>query len=296
MSSPALPLPVMVAFAHASVQCLADDHSLNLLHIKGPALDQAIARGRDGGERRRTSGDADVLVRPDQVRRFMDLVRRQGWELVINFPDGSAFEHAATMRHPKLGYLDVHRSFPGFRVDAADAFEVLWASRKVADIGGYPCPVPEAAGQRLMLMLHAARSGTQIGRDVGAAWDSADPTERLAVEALATRLKARVALAAALGRLDDMLDDPDHDLWQQLSGGRTSLFKLWLARVRAARGLRQKVATGLGAFLPKPGRLTQRLGRPPTTGELVAATGRRVHLALRELARMARSRLNRTRR
>ena len=38
MSSPALPLPVMVAFAHASVQCLADDHSLNLLHIKGQPL------------------------------------------------------------------------------------------------------------------------------------------------------------------------------------------------------------------------------------------------------------------
>ena len=115
-----MPWSVGIRFTHASLQVLADDHGIDLLHIKGPAVDDSLlevqpgdASPRGGPVERvaRQSIDADVLVRPAHVERLLDVMHRHGWTMKYRFEDGSAFEHAATLMHPFLAPVDVHRRF-----------------------------------------------------------------------------------------------------------------------------------------------------------------------------------------
>lgn len=286
--APALPLPVMVAFTHAAMQVLAEDAGLDVLHVKGPALDRAIVQPPEGPARR-GSADADILVRPAQVRAFEARLRATGWLRIIDFADGSAFQHAATWSHPKLGYLDLHRRFPGIGLADAEAFERLWAERKSVPIAGYPCAVPTDIAQRLLLILHAARNAAEP-QDVRLAWGQADEATRGQVQALAADLEAGVALAAATGSLDHYTGAADHDLWAQLSGGRTSLLTLLLARIRAAPTLRQGIWQAVRSVLPNARRMEVRLGRPPTRREWLLELGDRLGTGARDIGRAVRRR------
>src|SRR6188474_529338 len=107
-----MPPAVGIRFAHAALQVLAEENGIDLLHIKGPAVDHSLLEAREpvagdveiADEARlvvsRASIDADVLVRPAHVDRLFDVVHRHGWTTKYRFEDGSAFEHAATLVHP----------------------------------------------------------------------------------------------------------------------------------------------------------------------------------------------------
>ena len=76
--------------------------------------------------------DADVLVRPSQVRRFVRVLEGAGWQRRSRFHTGSPFGHAQTYWHDHLGYADVHRFFPGlgqgddtFEAGIPESFNVL---------------------------------------------------------------------------------------------------------------------------------------------------------------------------
>ena len=122
-------------FAHAVAQSLADDHGLDVLHIKGPAVDERLAaitpdsweEDQRSAVGKRRSTDADVLVRPEQTKRLIDVMVDHGWELRYGFNDGSPFAHAATLEHSLFGYVDLHRRFPGLEVPPQVAFERLWS-------------------------------------------------------------------------------------------------------------------------------------------------------------------------
>ncbi|MBK9697990.1 MAG: nucleotidyltransferase family protein [Propionibacteriaceae bacterium] len=164
--SPAVPLSVRVMLGHAAVQRVADLHAVDILHLKGFALDDTVSwAGRVGS-------DVDVLVRPDHVGRFLDALSASGWNLSIGFEAGSPFGHAATLLHDVWGYVDVHRLYPGITMSPAAAFDILWGERGESEIAGARCPVPSLAGQAVILVLHAARSEDKARglRDVDAAW------------------------------------------------------------------------------------------------------------------------------
>ena len=116
MTTATLPQYVRVSFAHAVVQSLATDRGLDVLHIKGPALDHSLTGVDEGtnGEpvwskaARPVSSDADVLVRPSHVPDLMATLQRHGWRVLYGFNDGSPFAHASTLQLPLLGYVDVH--------------------------------------------------------------------------------------------------------------------------------------------------------------------------------------------
>ena len=93
------------------------------------------------GRRGRWPGTASTPT-CSSVERLFEVMHRHRWTTAYHFADGSAFEHAATLTHPVLPQADVHRRFPGIGVDAATAFERLWAERHTALIAGTPCPVP----------------------------------------------------------------------------------------------------------------------------------------------------------
>lgn len=272
-----MPWSVGIRFAHAAVQVLADDHGVDLLHIKGPAVDASLL------DHERQSIDADVLVRPAHVERLIAAMHEHGWRTQYRFEDGSAFEHASTLVHPVLAPVDVHRRFPGIDADADVAFDRFWEDRHVADLAGVPCAVPSVATQRLLLIIHAARAGRLRHGDIGRAWGAASEGERAAVAEIADAVGAGVALAAGTGRLDEHVGARSYALWRVLSTGDPSRAHLWVARVRAAPTRRAALRTAVRLLVPNRQRMEVSLGRPPTKREVVAAYFSRSRRGAREI-------------
>lgn len=258
-----VPLQVRVSMAHAVAQRVAELHGLDLLHIKGPALDPSLTwRGRVGT-------DADVLVRPDHLRVLLDVLARSGWRTHSRFDTGSPFGHSTTLIHRDFGYLDIHRFFPGVGLSSAAAFERLWQNRETRIIAGLSCPVPSVPAQAVIAVLHAARSGgtARSAADVDMAWTRADAALRTQVLALVTELKADVAFAAGTGRLEQFRGARDYDLWRVVSRGGTRVEE-WVARVRAAPTPTAAARVALRAVLVNTEHLGHRLGREPTRIEV----------------------------
>ncbi len=299
-----MPARVGVQFSHACLQVLADDHGVDLLHIKGPAVDETLldrktVQDPDTQESveetiPRSSVDADVLVRPSHVTRLIEAMSRHGWRMAFDFVDGSAFEHASTWEHPSFEHVDVHRQFPGIGLDREAAFDILWRARHATLIAGLSCPVPDTTAQRLILILHAVRGGELQHSDIANSWTRASDEQRRDVERLAADLHAQVALAAATGHLDDYRDAREYDLWKVLSTGDRSRTRLWLARVKAQPTPAAGIRMGLKLVLPNRNRMAQRLGRRPTTGELASEYLQATRTAAGELGKLVRAGWRRT--
>lgn len=250
-----VPLAVRVELCHAALQHLADRTGADLLHIKGVAADPRW-RSAGGGT------DADVLVRPSHVRRFVAAVEAHGWRRRSRFRTGSPFGHAQTYWHDHLGYADLHRFFPGMGQDEA-TFEVLWAEREVVELGGVRCPVPSRPAQALVHLLNQTRNA-RPSDPVGSRDALADE-----VRALVPRVGAEVAYAAALGELDRVRHRREHDLWRAITTG-SGRVEEWRARVKAQPTLAGKVMTVLRAPLVNTDHLANTRGRPPSTVEVAA--------------------------
>lgn len=286
-----MPIDIGVRFAHAAVQTLASDEDLDVLHIKGPAISPLVlsasatpaTEGRALWLRQRTSFDADVLVRPSHAERLLSVMTEHGWSVKFRFADGSAFEHAATLVHPMLAPVDVHRNFPGFGLAPERVFDELWRDRSVQRIAAVSCPVPAVDVQRLMLIVHAARSGDLGSADIARSWTHASPSERDAVRALACRLDAEVALAAGTGELDAYRHRREYRLWKSLSSG-SSRSGLWLGWVQAQPSRRRRAEVGLRLIFPRTGRMGSTLGHSPSPWEYVVALLRPLRRDLRSAA------------
>jgi hypothetical protein len=252
-------LAVRVELAHAALQHLADLNGVDLLHVKGIAFDPRWRSRAEGGS------DADVLVRPSQVRRFVRVLEGAGWQRRSRFHTGSPFGHAQTYWHDHLGYADVHRFFPGLGQDDA-TFDVLWARREHAELACVTCPVPDRTGQALIFAVNDVRSGHRSvpGRVV----DLGDADLVRGVEALVPLVRAEVAWAAVNDRLDTVRDRREHDLWHAVTrqAGRV---QEWRARVRAEATLSGKVLTVLRAPLVNTEHLANTRGHRPSVVEVV---------------------------
>lgn len=266
-----------LALGHAAVQVVADAAGIRILHIKGIALDSRLVWPG------RTSTDVDVLVEPLRSGELVHLLLSRGWELCGGFATSSAFEHSATLHHEYWGYLDVHRAFPGPTVPPTVVFDSLWADRRVWTAAAASGHIPCLPAQRLLLLLHAARSGQSDRgrRDVAAAWEEADEEDRVVVRALANRLGAEVALAAALGELDQWSHRREHDLWRVVSQGGTRVEE-WRARIKAAPNLRGKLRVASRSIVVNIDHLAMVRGHHPTRREVVVEFFARPGRGIRE--------------
>ncbi|MEO5664396.1 MAG: nucleotidyltransferase family protein [Nocardioides sp.] len=255
-----MPTAARVHLAHAVVQHLAGTAGVELLHLKGPAVSDGL---RDP---LRTSSDVDVLVRPSHLARLIHVLEAHGWERRTDFATGSPFAHAANWWHDNWGWVDVHVAWPGARIPAETVFDTLAAPRSTKAIAHVECPVPDRTGQRLVLLLHAARSPGTSDKDW--AWDRATDDEKAAVRALAAELDAQVALAGALGELHLHTDDPDHQLWLHFSEGNGDRISEWRARLSATRGTRARLRLALDLARVNRDHLRLELGREPTRGDV----------------------------
>lgn len=264
MRAAGVPLAIRVAVAHAAVQHVAAANGIDILHIKGPALDpEIIWEGRHGT-------DADVLVRASESPAIVDALQREGWELRSRFENSSAFQHSATLWHDLWGYVDVHRRFPGIALDPDMAFARLWADHGDKLIADVSCAVPSQAGQILIVLLHAAREGgsPRSIADVKAAWEDAPADRQAQVRALVEELEANVAFAAATGTLEDYRKSRDYDLWAVSLRGGTRLQE-WKARIKAAPTVREALRLALRAPLVNTDHLAMVRGHEPSRIEIV---------------------------
>ncbi len=298
-----IPVGLRVHLTHAAIQAVADGCGADLLHIKGPAVHPALRPVRDTLDEQgdpvavpvpRLSTDADVLVRPRHVAALMAALAQHGWSTVTTFETGSAFEHAASLWHTALGWVDVHRIFPGITADPDAAFDELWRDRSEALIAHRACPVPSLTAQRLVLLLHAARGGGPLHPDVALAWPADDEAACDEVRRLATTLRAEVGLAAALGDLDAHADAPDHDLWQHFADGDASRSREWLARWKATRTPAGRLRLLGLAVRVNTDHLAMQLNRRPTRAEVARAYVARLGTFSRELRDELRRRTDRS--
>lgn len=225
---PTVPVALRVHLAHATVQAIADEVGADILHIKGPAVDPSLR------PERRASVDADVLVRPAHLKRFLAGLKRHGWQQVTTLRSGGLVEHSTNWYHGELGQMDVHVRFPGIQVEAERAFERLWQDRAAQEIGQRSCIVPGLVAQRLILLLHAARDLARYSDEVRAAWERSAQGKRAEVLALARDMGAEVALAAATGRLEQFTDRPEYALWRLYVDG--TITTAGFRRIRAEVG------------------------------------------------------------
>lgn len=293
-----MPLVAGVPLAAATLQVIAEDAGVDLLHIKGASVDPMLLQQADVTDPEtgevvtrpvpRASVDADALVRPSHVRRFFAALAAHRWEMVYRFEDGSAFEHASTWIRPGVCHADIHRSFPGIGLSDEAAFDILWADQHLMTIAGLPCRVPSVTAQRLILILHAVRGADLTSVDIERAWGVASADERRQVDELAARLRAEVALAAATGRLEQHRSARDYLLWRTLSTGDPSRTMLWLARVKAQPNPARALRMAFHLVAPKEGRLQRDLGHKPGAVEVARAWGVQLGLVAAEVGRLLR--------
>lgn len=229
---PTLPVTLRVHLAHATLQAIADSSGADVLHIKGPALDPSLrapvsdddavppeSPGRPG---RRSSVDADILVRPSHMQRYMAALRVHGWQQVTPYLDSGLVQHSTDWYHPELGATDLHGRFPGIQIRPEDAFDRLWRQHGEVCVAHRRCAVPSVDAQRLILLLHAARDPGRRSEDVRRAWGEVSDGERAAIRVLAAELKAEVGLAAAIGELETFRDRPEYALWRLYADGESA--------------------------------------------------------------------------
>jgi hypothetical protein len=253
-----------LAFAHAALQVIADHARIDILHIKGVAVDPSIRAGSGSGS------DADVLVRPSHVPALLEQLHRRGWQHYIDFESGSPFGHAATFFHHCWGFGDIHRNFPGIGLNAEEAFEQLWSARTARPLAGVSCAVPSRAAQVLIMVLNAARSGGSSNRMalVRTAWDGMAPELREQVVALVSNMRAEVAFSAGLDELEQYRGRRDYLLWKVASQGGTRLEE-WAARVWAAPTPLAALELALRATLVNTEHLAIRIGHRPSRLEVL---------------------------
>lgn len=267
-----VPVRVRIHLAHATVQAIADEARADVLHIKGPTAHESLR------PKRRSSVDADVLVRPAHLDGFLQGLKNNGWTQMTMMRSGGLVEHSTNWFHPQLGQMDVHIRFPGIQVDAGTAFDALWRDRQAVRVAQRNCTVPGLTAQRLILLLHAARGLSRHGDDVHHSWEEASRTDREAVVAMAEELRAQVALAAATGLLDEYRDQPEYDLWRLYVDETITKagFKRIAAEIKAAPdGISHPrlrvIRYALGAFSSMPRRVSNVTGRRASLKEVASA-------------------------
>lgn len=133
-----------------------------VLLLKGPAFDLAAPRK----DRRRLSGDLDILVRRSDLPRTLSLLVARGW----GKPDYS-FEHAMqyvrvrpgiNLAHRQGGDIDVHHQPIHLRWTSDRALERLWRRARPASFGGRNIYIPSDADLLCISASHGLRRKGEV--------------------------------------------------------------------------------------------------------------------------------------
>lgn len=266
-----IPLDVRIRLAHGMVDHVLSTAGINALHFKGYAAANIFPAGR-------TSTDVDVIVDPTHQRAALTALENAGWTLVTSYTQGSIFQHAASLWHHHLGYVDVHRMVPGFSATPQEVFDILWPQRTTVHIAHYPCPSPAALDHILLILLHTARDPHRGIHDASTIWATLDDTDKKHLRRRVLTLGAETPWKVATN--EDLGAHPDQvRLWTVLQRGadRTTLLH---ARMHAAHNLVDKTRLIASALTVNRGHLRISLGRTPTACDYAAEYRARIASAL----------------
>ncbi|MDO4916748.1 MAG: nucleotidyltransferase family protein [Rothia sp. (in: high G+C Gram-positive bacteria)] len=257
-----IPLKARITLSHAHLQHLANVNKIDILHIKGYAFGAEVYRPG------RTSTDADILVRPAHVARFMHVLKDEGWQILTTFESGSVFEHASTIYHPAWGLTDVHRYFPGLGYyHQKHAFDLLWDARRTKEIANFLCQVPSLIDCRNIVVVHGARSSVRgIHPDVGYLLQKLDSQDWEAMRTRILEFDSEIAFDAALGEIDKHKDDRQYLFWKSFADTLPAPTQ-WLGRLQRAEGWRMRAKIILKILMVNEDHLTMDLGHTPTRAE-----------------------------
>ncbi|MBM7051399.1 nucleotidyltransferase family protein [Rothia sp. ZJ1223] len=258
-----VPLKARITLSHAHLQHLANLKYVDVLHVKGYAF------GTDTYPANRTSSDVDLLVRPDHVETFIEVLIDNNWSVMTSFETGSDYHHAMTVYHPTWGLADIHRYFPGLDESPAVSFEKLWSQRRIKPLSNFPCPTLSIVDARILVYVHSARSTSPLKTDVRYLEDRLLSSEKEEMQQRVKELNAELAFAAATGRLDEFVHHRDYLFWKTASEPSPETLR-WYARVKTARGLGAKVQTIINIFRVNKDHLAMELGHTPSRAEVRA--------------------------
>lgn len=258
---PSLDLEVRIRLAHARITHVLDRAGIRGLHLKGYATEPGVYTDH------RRSSDVDLLVPPADADAVIALLGSHGWEPVATFSQGSIFQHAATLWHDQLGYVDVHRLFPGLGASPEAAFDALWSEHIHLVIAGRSVPVPSPRHQRLVVIVHAARDPFRGGLDVRHIRESLPAESWAALREEAHRLDAGAAWHVATGEAADGVDARQLTLFEALHESQSGL-ELFRTRWQSAATVRERAVLVAHTIPVNRPHLQMRLGRPVTRADL----------------------------
>jgi hypothetical protein len=166
----------------------------------------------------RPMSDFDILVRPEGVRRVIEVLEGKRWSRRRGppFTDGFFTVHYGwPFRHVSGAELDLH----WYLLDqscAPDADAELWPAARAVEVGGYPVRVLNPADQ----LLHVCVHGAEWDRVPNLRWvadavvilkQSADDVDWSRLVSQAKRHGVVVPMQATLGYLRDRFDAPVPD-------------------------------------------------------------------------------------
>lgn len=188
-----------VLLATALVDHVAASAGLPALFIKGPGA------GMMGLRENHVSADVDVLVRPEQLDRMVELLGGRGW---LERPSGVSvvrrYSHSRTLYHPQWNCdIDVHDRFPGMEALPGCGFDTLWRDRHYLVMAARSVPVPSIPGAVIFQALHSLRAmdNPRHEREYAGLLQRVDVTMHQDIADLSVELRATAALKPLLDDL-----------------------------------------------------------------------------------------------
>lgn len=188
-----------VLLATALVDYVAASANLPVLFIKGPGANMM------GLRENHVSADVDALVRPEDLKRMVELLGARGW---LERPSGAAvvrrYLHSRTLYHPQWNSdIDVHDRFPGMEAPPERAFDTLWRDRQYLIMATRSVPVPSVAAAIIFQALHSLRAieEPRHQREYSGLLQRVDATMHQDILLLSMELRATAALKPLLDDL-----------------------------------------------------------------------------------------------
>jgi hypothetical protein len=188
-----------VLLATALVDYVAASADLQVLFIKGPAATMM------GLRENHVSADVDVLVRPEDLDRIVELLGARGW---LERPSGVSvvrrYSHSRTLYHPQWNCdIDVHDRFPGIEASPGRAFDTLWLGRQYLVMAAKSVAVPSVPAAVIFQALHSLRAMDELRHQLeySGLLERVDSSMHQDVLDLAVELKATAALQPLLDDL-----------------------------------------------------------------------------------------------
>lgn len=280
-----------------------DGAGLHPILLKGPSITMWLY----GDGRNRSYGDTDLLVPPGEVAAAEDVLARLGFHPPLRFEDGPHGwkpDGLPWVRRADGATVDLHREFPGARVDAATAWDAVFLTATTMQVGGIAVRILDEPARALMLGLHAARHGASEPKpleDLERGLALVPKSSWLEAVRLAHVLGAEARLGAGLRllergvRLADELDLPKTcDAEYVIRSGESSTVSLGLVRIGETPGVRGKLLAAITWAVPSRAymRYTTSLARRGRAGLTLAyllrlARGPRVAAAWLRAARLS---------